>query len=149
LFDACRAHAGGAIDGENVFNRLRRPQIAACQRFGRNCGDIKETDLTEEKRFHSDLVRRVEDCRALSRALALAQEALRAGGARPAILNAANEIAVKAFLLGEIGFLDIAAIAAETLTCCDLRPPQTVEDVLAVDRAARVSATGIKQRFVQ
>jgi 1-deoxy-D-xylulose-5-phosphate reductoisomerase len=81
-------------------------------------------------------------------ALALAQEALRAGGARPAILNAANEIAVEAFLLNEIGFLDIASIAAETLQCCDPPPPQSVEEVLLVDRAARAAATGIKQRFV-
>jgi 1-deoxy-D-xylulose-5-phosphate reductoisomerase len=80
--------------------------------------------------------------------LALAQEALRAGGARPAILNAANEIAVEAFLLNEIGFLDIASIAAETLQCCDPPPPQSVEEVLLVDRAARAAATGIKQRFL-
>jgi 1-deoxy-D-xylulose-5-phosphate reductoisomerase len=81
-------------------------------------------------------------------ALALAQEALRAGGARPAILNAANEIAVEAFLANEIGFLDIASIAAETLQCCDPPPPGDIEEVLAVDRAARAAATGIKRRFV-
>ena len=82
-------------------------------------------------------------------ALALAQEALRAGGARPAILNAANEIAVEAFLLSEIGFLDIASIAAETLEGCDTPAPETVEEVLAIDSAARAAATGIKQRFVK
>jgi 1-deoxy-D-xylulose-5-phosphate reductoisomerase len=80
-------------------------------------------------------------------ALALAQEALRAGGARPAILNAANEIAVEAFLANEIGFLDIASIAAETLQCCDPPPPQTVEEVLGVDGAARAAAEEIKRRF--
>jgi 1-deoxy-D-xylulose-5-phosphate reductoisomerase len=81
-------------------------------------------------------------------ALALAQEALRAGGARPAILNAANEIAVEAFLLNEIGFLDIASIAAETLQCCDPPAPASIEEVLAVDRLARTAATDIKRRFV-
>jgi 1-deoxy-D-xylulose-5-phosphate reductoisomerase len=81
-------------------------------------------------------------------ALGLAQEALRAGGARPAILNAANEIAVEAFLLNEIGFLDIASIAAETLEGCDPPAPETVEEVLAVDGAARAAAAGIKRRFV-
>ncbi|HEX8584321.1 MAG TPA: 1-deoxy-D-xylulose-5-phosphate reductoisomerase [Allosphingosinicella sp.] len=80
-------------------------------------------------------------------ALALAQAALRAGGARPAILNAANEIAVEAFLANEIGFLDIASIAAETLQCCDPPPPASVEEVLEVDRDARAAAHGIKQRF--
>ena len=81
-------------------------------------------------------------------ALALAQGALQTGGARPAILNAANEIAVEAFLANEIGFLDIASIAAETLQCCDPPPPGDIEEVLAVDRAARAAATGIKRRFV-
>jgi 1-deoxy-D-xylulose-5-phosphate reductoisomerase len=81
-------------------------------------------------------------------ALALAQEALRAGGARPAILNAANEIAVEAFLAGEIGFLDIASIAAETLEGCDPPAPVSVEEVLAIDSAARAAAAGIKRRFV-
>jgi 1-deoxy-D-xylulose-5-phosphate reductoisomerase len=81
-------------------------------------------------------------------ALALAQDALRTGGARPAILNAANEIAVEAFLASEIGFLDIASIAAETLQCCDPPPPGSVEEVLAIDSAARAAAAGIKRRFV-
>ncbi len=81
-------------------------------------------------------------------ALALAQEALRAGGARPAILNAANEIAVEAFLANEIGFLDIASIAAETLQCCDPPPPGSVEEVLGIDADARAAARGIKRRFV-
>jgi 1-deoxy-D-xylulose-5-phosphate reductoisomerase len=80
-------------------------------------------------------------------ALALAQEALRAGGGRPAVLNAANEIAVEAFLANEIGFLDIASIAAETLQCCTPPPPATVEEVLAVDTAARAAAREIKRRF--
>ena len=81
-------------------------------------------------------------------ALALAQGVLAAGGARPAILNAANEIAVEAFLAKEIGFLDIASIAAETLQCCDLPPPGSVEEVLDIDRAARAAAARIKQRFM-
>jgi 1-deoxy-D-xylulose-5-phosphate reductoisomerase len=48
-------------------------------------------------------------------ALALARAALRAGGGAPAVLNAANEIAVAAFIAGEIGFLDIAAVVAATM----------------------------------
>ncbi|HZG08445.1 MAG TPA: 1-deoxy-D-xylulose-5-phosphate reductoisomerase [Allosphingosinicella sp.] len=80
-------------------------------------------------------------------ALALAQEALRAGGARPAVLNAANEIAVAAFLANGLRFLDIASIAAETLQCCDPPPPASVEEVLAIDRAARATAGDITQRY--
>ena len=70
-------------------------------------------------------------------ALTLARNALNAGGARPAILNAANEIAVAAFLAGRIGFLEIAAIVADTLDRYDPPAPETLEAVLAVDAEAR------------
>ncbi len=70
-------------------------------------------------------------------ALDLARRALNAGGARPAILNAANEVAVAAFLQRRIGFLEIAAIVADTLERYDPPAPQTLEDVLAVDSVAR------------
>ncbi|MEA3034797.1 MAG: 1-deoxy-D-xylulose-5-phosphate reductoisomerase [Sphingomonadales bacterium] len=76
-------------------------------------------------------------------ALALARQALNQGGARPAVLNAANEAAVAAFLSRRIGFLDIASIAAETLQCCDPPAPATIADVVAIDRAARAAADGI------
>jgi 1-deoxy-D-xylulose-5-phosphate reductoisomerase len=70
-------------------------------------------------------------------ALGLARRALDAGGARPAILNAANEVAVAAFLDRRIGFLEIAAIVADTLDRYDPPAPQTLDDVLAVDGEAR------------
>lgn len=70
-------------------------------------------------------------------ALRLAREALDAGGARPAILNAANEVAVAAFLAGEIGFLEIAAIVADTLEGYDPAAPEALDAVLAIDAEAR------------
>ena len=70
-------------------------------------------------------------------ALALAIDALKAGGARPAILNAANEVAVAAFLAGRIGFLEIAAISADTLSRYDPAAPDTLDAVLAIDEEAR------------
>ncbi len=70
-------------------------------------------------------------------ALRLTREALDAGGARPAILNAANEIAVAGFLAGRVGFLEIAAIVADTLERYDPAAPETLEAVLAVDAEAR------------
>jgi len=73
-------------------------------------------------------------------ALRLAREVLVAGGARPAILNAANEIAVAAFLAGRIGYLEIAAIVADTLDRYDPAAPETLDAVLHVDREARVLA---------
>ena len=80
-------------------------------------------------------------------ALGLARSALGGGAAKPAILNAANEIAVSSFLGGEIGFLDIATIADETLQELDLPAPDSVEDVLEIDREARASAEAMTRRY--
>jgi 1-deoxy-D-xylulose-5-phosphate reductoisomerase len=70
-------------------------------------------------------------------ALALARAAIEAGGARPAILNASNEVAVAAFLEGRIGFLEIAAIVEETLTRYSPPSPSSIEEIWAIDREAR------------
>jgi 1-deoxy-D-xylulose-5-phosphate reductoisomerase len=70
-------------------------------------------------------------------ALGLAWAALRQGGSAPAVLNAANEVAVAAFLERRIGFLDIAAIVAETLETVATAPTSSLADVVAIDRAAR------------
>ena len=73
-------------------------------------------------------------------ALRLAREALDAGGARPAILNAANEVAVEAFLKRRIGFLEIAAIVEDILIRYDPAAPDSVDAVLAIDAEARILA---------
>jgi 1-deoxy-D-xylulose-5-phosphate reductoisomerase len=82
-------------------------------------------------------------------ALDLARQALKEGGARPAVLSAANEVAVGAFLGGSIGFLDIASIAAETLQCYGPAAPGSVEEVLDIDREARASAKAIVERVTR
>ncbi len=74
-------------------------------------------------------------------ALKLARDAMAAGGARPAILNAANEIAVAAFLDRRIAFLEIAAIVADTLGQYDPGTPDSLDAVLDVDAGARRIAT--------
>ncbi|WP_340315891.1 1-deoxy-D-xylulose-5-phosphate reductoisomerase [Rhizorhabdus argentea] len=73
-------------------------------------------------------------------ALAIAREVLAAGGARPAILNAANEVAVAAFLEGRIGFLDIALIVRKALERYDPPIPGSLDDVFAIDAGARATA---------
>ncbi|QDG77316.1 1-deoxy-D-xylulose-5-phosphate reductoisomerase [Labrenzia sp. PHM005] len=74
-------------------------------------------------------------------ALRLALEALRSGGQAPAVLNAADETAVAAFLKGAIGFMDIPAAVEETLNAFaasgEISAAGSVEDVLNVDRDAR------------
>ncbi|MEA3052723.1 MAG: 1-deoxy-D-xylulose-5-phosphate reductoisomerase [Sphingomonadales bacterium] len=82
-------------------------------------------------------------------ALALARQALGEGGARPAVLNAANEVAVGAFLENRIAFLDIASIAAETLQSYAPAAPASVEEVLDIDRQARSEAEAIVQRVLR
>lgn len=79
-------------------------------------------------------------------ALGLAWAALRAGGAATNTLNAANEIAVAAFLAGRIGFLDIAATVEETLNAEAAQPMFSLEDVIAIDTAARVRARAVIER---
>lgn len=74
-------------------------------------------------------------------ALRLAREALRAGGGAPAILSAANEIAVEAFLARRIGFLDIVATVEAVLGQMGAPPADTLEDVVGLDAAARRVAT--------
>lgn len=69
--------------------------------------------------------------------LALAYQAFAAGGTAPAVLNAANEVAVEAFLAGQIGFLDIAATLRATLEACRPGPLNHIDDVLRADRWGR------------
>ncbi len=74
-------------------------------------------------------------------ALRLALAALQTGGAAPTLLNAANEVGVAAFLAGDIGFLDIAAIVEETMSRGVARglaaAPATLAEVLGLDREGR------------
>jgi 1-deoxy-D-xylulose-5-phosphate reductoisomerase len=72
--------------------------------------------------------------------LRLAYEALKAGGTMPAVLNAANEIAVKAFLDNKIGFGEIANINKAVMDEHTPGPVSEIEDVLSADEWARQSA---------
>jgi 1-deoxy-D-xylulose-5-phosphate reductoisomerase len=70
-------------------------------------------------------------------ALGLAYAALRAGGTASAILNAANEVAVAAFLEGRLPFLGIADAVEETLAAVDGSPAGDLDDLTAADEEAR------------
>ena len=70
--------------------------------------------------------------------LKLAYDALEAGGTAPAVLNAANEVAVAAFLDGRIGYLDIASACAETLARLPVQGAPTLDDALAADAQSRM-----------
>ena len=75
------------------------------------------------------------------RCLRLAYEALERGGTAPAALNAANEVAVAAYLDERIGFLSIPEVIAETLSRHDPTPARDLDTVLDADRWAREQAT--------
>jgi 1-deoxy-D-xylulose-5-phosphate reductoisomerase len=77
------------------------------------------------------------------RLLALAYEAQKSGGSATCTLNAADEIAVEAFLENRIGFLAIADVVEETLARQPWRQPGSIEDVIAVDLESRELARRI------
>lgn len=72
--------------------------------------------------------------------LRLAYEALDAGGTAPAILNAANEVAVEAFLANQIGFMDIPALIESVLTASSIEAVTSIPQLVDVDTRARLSA---------
>jgi 1-deoxy-D-xylulose-5-phosphate reductoisomerase len=83
-------------------------------------------------------------------ALRLAREVLEAGGSGGTVLNAANEVAVEAYLAGKIGFLAIAALVEAALASnagLTTSRRETVDDVLAIDAEARASASALLARF--
>lgn len=69
--------------------------------------------------------------------LRLAWEAMAAGGTAPAVLNAANEVAVSAFLQGQIGFLSIPALVEDALAALPAAPADSLDALLAADAEAR------------
>ena len=79
------------------------------------------------------------------RGLAIAIEAGRAGGTAPCVMNAANEIAVAAFLDGSIGFLDIYDIIEQALSARSVRPAESFEILREEDAWARAYAARLLQ----
>ncbi len=72
--------------------------------------------------------------------LRLAWQALAAGGTAPAVLNAANEVAVSSFLQGHIGFLGIPALVEDCLSALPAEPATSLDALLAADAGARSHA---------
>jgi len=77
------------------------------------------------------------------RLLALAYRAQRTGGSAACTLNAADEVAVEAFLQGRITFPGIATVVEETLERTPVRQPQSIEETLAIDEESRAAAREI------
>ena len=82
-------------------------------------------------------------------ALQTAYEACRLGGCKPAVLNAANEVAVAAFLKGKINFPEIARVVEETVENADLLDDTNIHTILEADRLARMESAAIVQRLAK
>jgi len=80
-------------------------------------------------------------------ALALSYQACREGGTQPTVLNAANEIAVEAFLNGKIRFPEVAQVASETLRRLPASEAMGMESVLVADSAARREAEAVVENM--
>jgi len=74
--------------------------------------------------------------------LDLAYDALRAGGDRPCVLNAANEVAVEAFLRDKISFLGMSDLIEKALGRMPFVPRPTLDDLIAIDRETRIITNG-------
>ncbi len=81
-------------------------------------------------------------------ALRIAREAIETGGSAPAILNAANEVAVAAFLDGRIGFLDIGRIVEDVLARSNLGPVGGIDDIWTIDLSARQLAERLTAELI-
>jgi 1-deoxy-D-xylulose-5-phosphate reductoisomerase len=79
--------------------------------------------------------------------LDLAYQALRAGASAPAVLNAANELAVEAFLEKRLPFMRIPEVIAATLERMAPQAPESIGHVLEIDRQARQMASGVILRY--
>ena len=79
-------------------------------------------------------------------AIRLSREALAQGGTAPVILNAANEVAVSAFLASEIGFLDIAGVVEDCLSVEPIAALEDLDTVWSADNSARRAAEKLVAR---
>ena len=82
-------------------------------------------------------------------ALKTAYEACTIGGCMPAVLNAANEVAVAAFLDGKLSFPQIAQVVSETMARMDYKEDTDIETILTADRMARVESAAVLQEVAE
>jgi 1-deoxy-D-xylulose-5-phosphate reductoisomerase len=132
----------GSLLAQLARNDMKFPIVYALTFPDRLANDFGRLDLVALARldFHE-----VEAAR--YPALGLARAALGAGGGMPAVLNAANEVAVAAFLDGKISFPDIVAVVSGTMEAVGERPaPASLADAEEVDRAARTAASSVLRR---
>jgi 1-deoxy-D-xylulose-5-phosphate reductoisomerase len=121
---------------------MRTPIAHALAFPQRIASGVAQLDLTTMAalEFHAPDMRRFP-------CLGLAFDALRAGGTAPALLNAANEVAVQAFLDRRIGFRDIDRVVDSVMNANPHGAASSIEAVMAQDAQARLAAGRIVDTF--
>lgn len=134
----------GTLIAQLAVNDMRFPILYAMAYPERLPSPFGSLDLVEVGALHFEAPDEVRfPC------LALARAALRGGGTAPAVLNAANEVAVAGFLEGRIGFPAIAAIVAQALDEEQREPTaaNSIDDVLAADTRGRATAARAMAKY--
>jgi 1-deoxy-D-xylulose-5-phosphate reductoisomerase len=146
IVHALVAYRDGSMLAQLASPDMRTPIAVSLAWPARMRAPTKPVDLVElgQLSFERPDERRFQ-------ALALARQAMGRGGMAPAVLSAANEVAVDAFLDGRIGFLQIAQLVAETLEVGDGRglcaEARDLDSILATDAAARRVARGVLDKI--
>jgi 1-deoxy-D-xylulose-5-phosphate reductoisomerase len=128
----------GALTAGLALPDMKVPIANALRHQGRIRMDLPRLDLASIGRLSFD---KPDESR--FPCLSLAKAALRSGGAMPTILNAANEIAVEAYMAGHIGFYDVSEMVesvCSTFLGRSLGAPATVAEALGIDGEARQAA---------
>jgi 1-deoxy-D-xylulose-5-phosphate reductoisomerase len=126
----------GAIMAQLGIADMRIPIAYALAYPHRLKGNWEPLDLTKQKGLNFFPVEKKR-----FPGLSLAYSAIREGGTMPAVLNAANEVAVAAFLAGRIGFREIHRIIDKTMQRHQSKHAKNIDEVIEVDRWAREVAT--------
>ncbi len=135
----------GSVIGQLGTADMKTPISYALEWPNRLIWDPKPLDLVALGRldFHAVDVRRYP-------CFALARQALAAGGVMPAVLNAANEVAVEEFLAGRISFTAISALVNDVMQREPLGDDNSLDEIMAADEAARAfareSAAGLVEK---
>ena len=142
IIHALVAYRDGSMLAQLANPDMRTPIAVSLAWPSRMSAPTKRLDLAEIGQLSFE---RPDEHR--FRALGLARQAMQQGGMAPAVLNAANEVAVEAFLAGGLGFLQIAQLVAETLEMAHgrglLGEATELGEVLATDAAARQLALNL------
>ncbi len=137
-------YTDGSVIAQISATDMRMPIQYALTYPARHAAPVPRLDWTEERswQFSAPNLEKFP-------ALRLAYQAQRAGGSATCTLNAADEIAVEAFLNEKISFPSIAAVVEETLERVPNRQPASIQEVLEIDELSRAAARQIVRERTQ